>query len=153
EFDRDADAPAIEKGAKLLRTGLVAQVLDEQKPVFVPDLSLAMLEHPDMAPFAAEVAGRSAYIFPVSTAQKRYGILSTPKLPGQQFAPEDVEMLSALASHVAVALECALARDTVDRYHCEVVTQRDRLSLLLEINNHIVNKLEAEELFQAVAGS
>ena len=153
EFDREPDAPAIQRGAKLLLTGLVAQVLDEQKPVFVPDLSQALLEHPDLAPFAAEVAGRSSYLFPVSTAQKRYGILSTPKLQGQQFAPEDVEMLSALASHVAVALECALARDTVERYHREVVKQRDRLSLLLEINNHIVNKLEADDLFQAVAGS
>ena len=153
EFDREADAPAIKRGAKLLRIGLVAQALDEQKPVFVPDLSLAMLEHPDMAPFAAEVAGRSTYLFPVSTAQKRYGILSTPKLQGQQFAPEDVELLRSLASHVAVALECALARDTAELYHREVVKQRDRLSLLLEINNHIVSKLEAEELFQAVAGS
>jgi formate hydrogenlyase transcriptional activator len=153
EFDRDPDAPAIKRGAKLLLTGLVTQVLDEQKPVFVRDLSLTMLEHPDMAPFAAEVAGRSTYLFPVSTAQKRYGILSTPKLQGQQFAPEDVEMLSAMASHVAVALECALARDTAELYHREVVKQRDRLSLLLEINNHIVSKLEAEELFQAVAGS
>ena len=153
EFDRDPDAPAIQRGAKLLLTGMVARVLDEQKPVFVQDLSLTMLEHPDLAPFAAEVAGRSAYLFPVSTAQKRYGILSTPKLQGQQFAPEDVEMLSALASHVAVALECAVARDTVAVYHREVVKQRDRLSLLLEVNNHIVNKLEADDLFQAVAGS
>ncbi|MGA9390110.1 MAG: sigma 54-interacting transcriptional regulator [Candidatus Sulfotelmatobacter sp.] len=153
EFDRDPDAPAIQRGAKLLLTGMVAQVLDEQKPVFVQELSLTMLEHPDLAPFAAEVAGRSAYLFPVSTAQKRYGILSTPKLQGQQFAPEDVEMLSALASHVAVALECAVARDTVAVYHREVVKQRDRLSLLLEVNNHIVNKLEADDLFQAVAGS
>ena len=153
EFDRDADAPAIKRGAKLLRIGLVAQVLEEQKPVFVPDLSLTMLEHPDLAPFAAEVAGRSAYLFPLSTAQKHYGILSTPKLQGQRFAPEDVEMLSALASHVAVALECALARDTAELYHREIVKQRDRLSLLLEINNHIVTRLEAEELFQAVAGS
>jgi len=153
EFDRDADAPAITRGAKLLRIGRVAQVLDEQKPVFVPDLSLEILKHPDLAPFAAEVAGRTAYLFPVSTAQKRYGILSTPKLQGQQFAPEDVEMLSALASHVAVALECALARDNAELYHREVVKQRDRLGLLLEINNHIVSKLEADELFQAVAGS
>src|SRR5271165_4036622 len=153
EFDRDPDAPAIKRGAKLLLIGLVAQALDEQKPVFVPDLSLAMLEHPDLAPFAAEVAGRSTYLFPVSTAQKRYGILSTPKLRGQQFATEDVEMLTALASHVAVALECALARDNAELYHREVVKQRDRLGLLLEINNHIVSKLEADELFQAVAGS
>ncbi|MGA9687888.1 MAG: GAF domain-containing protein, partial [Candidatus Sulfotelmatobacter sp.] len=103
EFDRDADAPAIARGAKLLRIGRVAQVLDEQTPVFVPDLSLEILKHPALAPFATEVAGRTAYLFPVSTAQKRYGILSTPKLQSQQFAPEDVEMLSALASHVAVA--------------------------------------------------
>jgi formate hydrogenlyase transcriptional activator len=74
-------------------------------------------------------------------------------LQGQQFAPEDVEMLTALASHVAVALECGLARDTAELYHRQVVNQRDQLSLLLEINNHIVSKLEAEELFQAVAGS
>jgi formate hydrogenlyase transcriptional activator len=152
-FDRDADAPAIQRGARLLRIGPVAQVLDEQKPVFVPELDVVMLEHPDMAPFAAEVAGRSTYLFPVSTAHKRYGILSTPKLPRQQFLPEDVEMLNALASHVAVALECALARDSAELYHQQVVTQRDQLSLLLEINNHIVSKLEAEELFQAVAGS
>jgi formate hydrogenlyase transcriptional activator len=152
-FDRDADAPAIQRGARLLCIGPVAQALDEQKPVFVPDLGAAMLEHPDMAPFAAEVAGRSTYLFPVSTAHKRYGILSTPKLPRQQFLPEDVEMLNALASHVAVALECALARDRAELYHQQVVTQRDQLTLLLEINNHIVSKLEAEELFQAVAGS
>ncbi|MBZ5656203.1 MAG: sigma 54-interacting transcriptional regulator [Acidobacteriia bacterium] len=153
EFDRDVDAPAIRVGARLLRIDAVAKALDEQKPVFVPDLSQEMLKHPDMAPFAPEVVGRSTYLFPVSTSQKQYGILSTPKLPGQQFPPEDVEMLSALASHVAVALECALARDAAELYQREVVQQRDRLSLLLEINNFIVSKLEVADLFQAVAGS
>jgi formate hydrogenlyase transcriptional activator len=131
----------------------VAQALDEQKPVFVPDLAQEMLKHPDLAAFAAECAGRSAYVFPVPASDKQYGVMITPKLPGQQFAPEDVEMLNALTSHVALALNCALARDTVDRYHREVANQRDRLSLLLEINNHIVGKLEMEELFQAVARS
>src|ERR1700693_5286583 len=62
-------------------------------------------------------------------------------------------MIGALASHVAVAFECALAKDSAELYHREVVKQRDRLSLLLEINNHIITKLEADELFQAVAGS
>jgi formate hydrogenlyase transcriptional activator len=74
-------------------------------------------------------------------------------LKGEKFAPEDVEMLRSLASHVAVALECALARDTAELYHREVVKQRDQLGLLLEINNHIVTKLEAHELFQGLAAS
>src|SRR5271166_4081448 len=152
EFDRDPDAPAIKRGAKLLLTGGVAQVLDEQTPVFVPDLSFAMLEHPDMAPFAAEVAGRSTYLFPVSTAQKRYGILSTPKLQGQQFAPEDVEMLSALASHVAVALECALAKDLAERYQRELGSQRDRLRLVLEINNQVA-RLDIDDVLRSASAS
>ncbi len=152
EFDRDADAPAIKREARLLRIGLVAQVLDEQKPVFVPNLSLTMLEHPDMAPFAAEVNGRTAYLFPVSTAQKHYGILSTPKLQGQRFAPEDVEMLSALASHVAVALECALARDLAEQYQRELAGQRDRLRLVLEINNHVA-KLDIDDVLRSASTS
>src|ERR1035437_3864646 len=152
EFDRDADAPAIKRGAKLLRIGLVAQALDEQKPVFVPDLALTLLEHPDLASFATEVAGRSAYLFPVSTAQKRYGILSTPKLQGQQFAHEDVEMLSALASHVAVALECALARDLAEQYQRELASQRDRLRLVLEINNHVA-KLDINDVLRSASAS
>jgi formate hydrogenlyase transcriptional activator len=152
-FDRDVDAPAMKIGAKLLRIGAVAQALDEQQPVFVLDLSQEMLKHPELAPFATEVAGRSTYLFPVSTSQKRYGILSTVKAKGEVFHSEDVEMLRSLASHVAVALECALTRDTAERYHREVLNQRDRLSLLLEINNHIVTQLDVDDLFQAVAGS
>ena len=71
----------------------------------------------------------------------------------QEFLPEDVELLSSLASHVAVALECALARDRAELYQRQVMKERDRLQLLLEINNHIVSKLEVDELFRAVAAS
>src|SRR6185369_879956 len=80
EFDRDPDAPAFKLGTKVLRIRAVAQVLEEQKPVFIPDLSQEMLKHPELAPFAPEVVGRTTYLFPVSTAQKRYGILSVTKL-------------------------------------------------------------------------
>ena len=72
---------------------------------------------------------------------------------GQEFVPEDVELLRSLASHVAVALECALARDTAEFTGEQAVKERDRLKLLLEINNHIVTKLDVDELFRAVAAS
>jgi hypothetical protein len=72
EFDRDADAPAIKTGTKVSLIGAAARVLDEQKPVFLPDVAQEMLKHPELAPYAPETAGRSAYLFPVSTAQKRY---------------------------------------------------------------------------------
>jgi formate hydrogenlyase transcriptional activator len=152
EFDRDDDAPAIKVGAKLLRIGAVAKVLDEQKPVFIPDLAPEMLKHPDLATFAPEVVGRSTYLFPVSTFQKQFGILSTPKLPGQQFAQEDVELLGSLASHVAVALECAFAKDRAEQYQRELASERDRLRLVLEINNHVA-KLDINDVLHSASAS
>ena len=62
-------------------------------------------------------------------------------------------MLRSLASHVAVALECALARDSAELHQRQVVKERDRLRLLLEINNHIVSKLDINELFQSASAS
>ena len=153
EFDWESDAPALKVGTQVSRIGAVAQVLDEQKPVFIPEVSQEMLKHPDLAPFAAEVAGRTAYLFPVSTAHKRYGFLSVTKLQGEEFTPEDVELLCSLASHVALAVECALARDKAELYQLQVVKERDRLRLLLEINNHIVSKLDINELFRAASAS
>ena len=153
EFDRDPDAPPFKIGTKVSRIGAAARVLEEQKPVFIPDVSQEMLKHPELAPFAAEVVGRTAYLFPVSTAQKRYGFLAVTKLQGEKFTPEDVELLRSLASHVAVALECALARDNAELYQRQVVKERDRLRLLLEINNHIVSKLDINELFRSASAS
>src|SRR5271166_3715549 len=152
EFDRDPDAPAFKIGTKVSRIGAVARVLQEQKPVFIPDSSQEMLKHPELAPFAAEVVGRTAYLFPVSTAKKRYGLLAVTKLQGEKFAPEDVEMLSALASHVAIALECALARDHAEQYQRELASERDRLRLVLEINNHVA-KLDINDVLRSASTS
>jgi formate hydrogenlyase transcriptional activator len=152
-FDQEADAPAIKVGTKVSRIGAAARVLEEQKPVFLPDVSQEMLKHPELAPFAPQSVGRSTYVFPVSTSQQRYGILAVTKERGEEFSPEDVEMLRSLASHVAVALECALARDNAELYQRQVVKERDRLRLLLEINNHIVSKLDINELFRSASAS
>jgi fructose-bisphosphate aldolase class I len=63
------------------------------------------------------------------------------------------ELLRALASHVAVALECALARDRAEHYQRDLAKERDRLRLLLEINNHVVSQLEIEDVFRAASAS
>ena len=62
-------------------------------------------------------------------------------------------MLRSMASHVAVALECALAKDSAELYQRQVVQERDRLRLLLEINNHVVSKLDIDELFRSASAS
>jgi formate hydrogenlyase transcriptional activator len=152
EFDREPDAPPIKTGTKISRIGAVAQALDEQKPVFLPDVSQEMLKHSALAPFAPDSVGRCTYIFPVSTSQQRYGILVVTKDRGEEFLSEDVELLSSLASHVAVALECALARDRAEQYQRELASERDRLRLVLEINNHVA-KLDINDVLRSASAS
>jgi formate hydrogenlyase transcriptional activator len=112
-----------------------------------------MLKHPELAQFAPQSVGRSTYVFPVSTSQQRYGILVVTKERGQEFVPEDVELLGSLASHVAVALECALAKDRAEQYQRELASERDRLRLVLEINNHVVSKLDINDVFRSASAS
>jgi formate hydrogenlyase transcriptional activator len=152
EFDREADAPAIKVGTKISCTGAAARVLEEQKPVFLPDVSQEMLKHPELAPFALQSVDRGTYVFPVSTAQRRYGILVVTKERGQEFVPEDVEMLRSLASHVAVVLECALTRDRSEQYQRDLASERDRLRLVLEINNHVA-KLNINDVLRSASAS
>jgi len=151
DFDREPDAPAIKIGTKISRIGAIARVLEGQEPVFLPDVSLEMLKHPDLAPFAAESVGRGTYLLPVSTSQERYGVLAVTKERGEEFVAEDVELLRSLASHVAVALECALAKDRAEQYQREVAGQRDRLRLLLDVNNLVVTKLDINDLFHSAS--
>jgi len=153
EFDREADAPAIKIGTKISRIGEAARVLEDLEPIFLPDVSQEMLKHPELAPFATQSVGRSTYMFPVSTSQQRYGILVVTKDRGQEFVPEDVELLRSLASHVAIALECALARDCAEQYQHQLANERDRLRLLLEINNHLVSKLDISDVFRSASAS
>jgi formate hydrogenlyase transcriptional activator len=152
DYDKELDAPGIRIGSRIPCTGVAAEVLEKQKPVFLPDVSQEMLKIPDLAPFASASAGRSTYLFPVSTYQQKYGFLATTKLPGQQFLPEEVELLGSMAAHVAVALECALARNRAEQYQRELAIERDRFRLVLEINNHIA-KLDIEEVLRSASAS
>jgi formate hydrogenlyase transcriptional activator len=74
------------------------------------------------------------------------------KLHGQQFLLEDVELLGSLASHVAVALESAQARDRAETYQRELASERDRLRLVLEMNNHVA-RLDISEVLRSAAAS
>ena len=153
EFDRAADAPEIRIGTKISRIGAAAQALDQKEPVFLPDVSEEMLKHSELAPFAAQSSGRSTYVFPLFTSQQQYGLLTVTRERGQEFVREDVELLRSLTSHVAIALECAMARDSAEQYQRELATERDRLRVLLEINNHVVSKLEMDDLFRSASAS
>jgi formate hydrogenlyase transcriptional activator len=152
-FDRAPDAPSIPAGIQVACAGLVAHVIEKQQPRYVADLAQELLNIPELAAFAPVVGARGSYWFPVSTSRKKYGIVAFTRMQTGECSPEDLELMGSLASHVAVTLEIALTRERAERYQHELAKEHDRLRVLLEVNNHVVSKLDIMDLFRAASAS
>jgi formate hydrogenlyase transcriptional activator len=150
-IDRPADGPLIPPDIEVARAGVIARVLDEQRPAHLPDLAQEMLKFPQLAPYASGMGTRSGYLFPVSTFRKQYGIVAFGRMDSGEFSPEEMELMNSVATHIAVALESALATDRAEHYQRELAKERDCLRLLLEINNAVVSHLEVDEVFRSAS--
>src|SRR5271166_6125485 len=146
------DYPAIEVGTEIRYAGTgLGRALKEQVPVFVPNLKQELAVNPELASLVNQA--ESAYIFPISTPRAKLGALVFARQERLEFSPADVELMRSIAGHVAVALENALAVSSVEAYQRDLTRERDRLRLLLEINNHVVTILDINDLFRAASAS
>ena len=151
-FERSHDDAAIEAGTEILSAGTgLGRALKEQVPVFVPDVKQELAVYPELASRVNQA--ESAYIFPISTPRTELGALVFARKERLEFSSADVELMRSIAGHVAVALENATAISSVEAYQRDLTRERDRLSLLLEINNHVVTILDINDLFRAASTS
>jgi formate hydrogenlyase transcriptional activator len=153
-FDRSPEAYQVEIGTEVPHAGSAAgRAIDEQKPIYVPDLQAELSRIPQLAAQARLRTPHSAYIFPISISGKKRGALTFGIAQRGQFSPDDVELMTSVSSHVAVALESAVATDAAELYQRQLAQERDRLRLLLEINNQVVTQLDINELFRSASAS
>ncbi|MGC2402436.1 MAG: GAF domain-containing protein, partial [Acidobacteriaceae bacterium] len=153
-FDRSPEAHQVEIGTEVPHLGnAVGRALEEQKPIYVPDLQAELSRIPQLASQATVRTPHSAYIFPISISGKKLGALTFATAQSGQFSPDDMELMISVSSHVAVALEGAVARDAAELYQRQLAHERDRLRLLLEINNQVVTQLDVNELFRSASSS
>ncbi len=152
-FDKSPGMPDVELGTQVRIEGTTFEkVIEQQKPVFVPDIKGELAAAPEVASrFKGSLY--PVYIFPVSAGDKKLGALLIGTGEGKEFSADDLELISSVAAHVAVALESALANDATARYQHELAAERDRLRLLLDINNQVVTILDINDLFRAASAS
>jgi formate hydrogenlyase transcriptional activator len=153
-LDRGPEAHEVEIGTEVPHAGTaVGRAIDEQKPIYIPDQQTEISRFPQLASKVRLGTPHSAYIFPISTSGKKLGALTFGLAQGDQFSPDDMELMTSVSSHVAVALESAIATDAAQRYQRQLAQERDRLQLLLEINNQVVTQLDVNELFRSASAS
>src|ERR1700730_6648956 len=124
-------------------------VLKNQEPLLVPDIA-ADLRFPSANPVLLEHGVRSLCSFPLTTPRRRLGAYSLGSSQPNAYAGSDFEFPLRVAEHVALAVENALNFEQATELQRQVMRERDRLKLLLDVNNAVVSKLSLSELIRAI---
>jgi formate hydrogenlyase transcriptional activator len=136
-----------------LKDTTMALVLDSQQPTYVRCLADELAKVPGLLRATRITRTSSAYMFPISTARKHLGVLLIVNSSGREYGMQDVELMSSVSTHFATSLETALAFEAAESYKRSLARERDRLRLILEINNHIIAHLDMGALFRAASKS
>jgi formate hydrogenlyase transcriptional activator len=81
------------------------------------------------------------------------GVKSTCSVPLHRYSEDEVGFMQQVARQVAVAVDNALNFERAQAYQRQLAQERDRLQVLLEVNNAIVSKLDLRALFGAISTS
>src|SRR5262249_8029642 len=94
---------------------------------------------------------RSFCVLPLTTPLRRLGGLAFGSRDADAFSDDDIEILQEVATHVALAVDNTLHHEAARRAQDQPARKRDRLQLLLEVNNALVSTLDRRELFSAIS--
>jgi len=100
-----------------------------------------------------EVGVRSLAMVPLTTAQRRLGAMGFGRLVPQRITDTELQFMQRVGSQVAVAVDNALNFETSQAYQAQLARERDRLQVLLEVNNVLVSSRELPELFRGIITS
>lgn len=143
------DFNVVERSIEDSPSGLVWQT---QQPLVVPSIenetrfpdALALLRNADM---------RSFCILPLTTAHRRLGAVGFGSQKLNAYSEADVQFLQQVARQVALAMDNTLSHQEALSLQRLLEHQRDRLRLLLDLNNVVVPNLDLRQLLRAISTS
>jgi len=127
-------------------------VWQSQQP-FISDDILTETRFPDFLVRMRESGVRSFASLPLTTAQRRLGAIGFGRLLPKAISDSDVQFMERVAAQVAVAVDNALNFESAQAYQHQLAEQRDRLQVLLDINNVLVTSRELSDLFRGIVSA
>jgi formate hydrogenlyase transcriptional activator len=142
----------IEEGLELpVATSPGGLVWKTQEPLLVEDAELED-RFPELVPRMLENGVRSFCGVPLTSALRRLGAMGFGSKEKRAYPEEEVKFMQQVAKQVAVAVDNVLHDESARAAHRQLTRERDRVRLLLEVNNAVVSHLDLEDLFTAVSG-
>ncbi|MBZ5642753.1 MAG: sigma 54-interacting transcriptional regulator [Acidobacteriia bacterium] len=127
-------------------------VWETQQPFILDDIG-EETRFPALLQILRENGVKSACSVPLTTAQRRLGVLSFGRLTPHRHTENEIAFLQQVARQVAVAVDNALNFERAQAYQRQLAHERDRLRVLLEVNNAVVSKLDLHALLNAISAS
>ncbi len=121
-----------------------------QQPFIVPDIDRET-RFPKVMEIWRGEGMRSVCVLPLTSPLRRLGALNFASRDEDAFVEAEVEFLRELTGQVALAVDNALHHEAAEHAQHELARERDRLQLLLEVNNALVSNLEPRALFGSIA--
>jgi formate hydrogenlyase transcriptional activator len=123
-----------------------------QEPIIIPDCDRET-RFPAISPTWHAYGMKSGYYLPLTTPQRRLGAINFASARPRTHDSCDLKLFAQVARLVAVAVDNTLNFQSAQTYQRQLAEERDRLRLLLEINNAVVSQLDFPRLFRQIAAS
>jgi formate hydrogenlyase transcriptional activator len=106
---------------------------------------------PKLIPLLRNNDVQSYCVVPLTTALRRLGAMGFGSLQKRVYQKAEIKFMHHVAKQVAVAVDNVLHDETARSAQEQLTHERDRVRLLLEVNNAVVSQLSLEDLFPAVS--
>ena len=120
-------------------------VYDNQQPVVISSIDQET-RFPRMIEFLRTEGIQSICSLPLTTVHRQLGTIGLGSRHPHAYFEEEIHFLLLVADQVALAIDDALNLK-------ELQQEKERLQLLLDLNNAVVSNLELQELLRAISGS
>jgi formate hydrogenlyase transcriptional activator len=134
-------------------------VYKSQRPLIIPCVDQEQ-RFPPMMEALRNNGIQSACALPLTTVHRRIGILALGSNRSYAYSKEEVSFLSLVANQIALAIDDALnfeasrlATAELRQKTGELQRERDRLKLLLEVNNKVILNLNLRDLLRSISAS
>src|ERR1700675_3391245 len=148
ETEHPTDAPI---GKELSVDGHPSGWVWQTQEPFVVNDAHEETRFPDYLATLREKGVRAFALVPLTTAQRRVGAMGFGRMVPD--AVMELPFMQRVASQVAVAVDNALNVETSQAYQRQLARERDRLRVLLDLNNVLVTSRELPELFRGIVAT
>jgi formate hydrogenlyase transcriptional activator len=121
-----------------------------QQPLVVEDVAREG-RFPKLTPLLLENGVQSYCYVSLTTALRRLGAMGFGSKQRRVYQAAEVNFMQQVAKQVAVAVDNVLHDESAQAAQRQLIHERDRVQLLLEVNNAVVSHLSLEDLFPAVS--